>query len=288
MRTMQLVVLLSFLLLADREAAAQATAGVPIPSGTASQDGTPIFVAAPTDAIVLTPSGSTQPGLLSIEPFDGARPVLGAPYRAEAVTTVTQVLADGNRLENERSVMVARDGRGRTRREHQAIFLGAVVAERQAPLVTIADPATGTHLTLDQERRVALRARTPQFTEISAGTLSGAITLSYPAARAGVRVDWPVVETQLGEKQLEGVRATGTLTTLTIPAGHIGNQFPLDIVSERWYSPDLRVLVMSRRSDPRVGETVYRLTNISLGEPPPSLFEVPPGFRIEEVGGAPR
>ena len=86
---------------------------------------------------------------------------------------------------------------------------------------------------------------------------------------------------QLGEKVIEGVRVIGTLTTTTIPAERIGNQFPIEIVSERWFSPELKVVIMSRRSDPRFGDTVYRLINIDRSEPPPSLFEIPAGFRIE-------
>jgi hypothetical protein len=50
-------------------------------------------------------------------------------------------------------------------------------------------------------------------------------------------------------------------TTITIPAGEIGNERAIEIVSERWYSPELQLVVMTRHSDPRTGETVYRLTN---------------------------
>jgi hypothetical protein len=73
----------------------------------------------------------------------------------------------------------------------------------------------------------------------------------------------------------------GTRTTTTIPAGEIGNQAPIHIVSERWYSPELRVVVASRRSDPRFGETNYRLENLVRSEPPAELFQVPGDFTIE-------
>ena len=271
-------------------------------------------------------SGPVAQGLLSVEPFEGARPVLDAPYTADAVTTATQLLANGNRIDNEMSAKVARDSRGRTRQEHQALFLGALVAERQAALVTISDPAAGTYITLDQERRVAFRASTRPPVRTRSGSAASA-TPAMPAT-PGIPVMPPMpvppstavtplpggdfnvsvgqgigrrsaiaatqgfavqavppggesVTKQLGEKDIEGVRATGTLTTITIPAERIGNQFPIEIVSERWFSPELQVVVMSRRSDPRFGETVYRLTNIVRAEPPESLFEIPPGFQIE-------
>jgi hypothetical protein len=87
---------------------------------------------------------------------------------------------------------------------------------------------------------------------------------------------------QLGEQNIEGVRAQGTRETRTIPAGRIGNERPIEIVSETWYSPDLQMVVQSRHSDPRAGETVYRLTNVLLTEPDASLFQLPPGVTVTE------
>lgn len=90
------------------------------------------------------------------------------------------------------------------------------------------------------------------------------------------------VKEQLGKQTIEGVEAEGTRTTVTIPAGEIGNERPIEIVSERWYSPELQLVVMSRHSDPRVGETTYKLTNINRSEPAKTLFEVPSGFTVKE------
>jgi hypothetical protein len=90
------------------------------------------------------------------------------------------------------------------------------------------------------------------------------------------------VKEQLGKQIIEGVEAEGTRTTITIPAGEIGNERPIEIVSERWYSPELQLVVMTRHSDPRTGETTYKLTNINRAEPARSLFEVPPGYTVTE------
>jgi len=91
------------------------------------------------------------------------------------------------------------------------------------------------------------------------------------------------VKEQLGKQMIEGVEAEGTRTTVTIPAGEIGNERAIEIVSERWYSPELQLVVMTRHSDPRSGETTYKLTNINRAEPAKSLFEVPPGFTVKEM-----
>ena len=79
-------------------------------------------------------------------------------------------------------------------------------------------------------------------------------------------------------RSIEGVEAEGTRTTVTIPAGEIGNERAIEIVSERWYSPELQLVVMTRHSDPRLGETTYKLTNINRTEPAKTLFEVPAGL----------
>jgi hypothetical protein len=98
------------------------------------------------------------------------------------------------------------------------------------------------------------------------------------------------VTTSLGVKDVGGVKAEGTQTIATIAAGEIGNEKPIQIISEKWYSPELQTVVYSRHSDPRRGETIYRLNNIRRVAQPADLFAVPPGYTIKEptVAIAPR
>ena len=86
----------------------------------------------------------------------------------------------------------------------------------------------------------------------------------------------------LGSQTMEGLLVNGTRTTHTIPTGQIGNDRPLSIVTEVWTSPDLKIIVSSKRSDPRMGDQTFQLTNVSRGEPDASLFSVPPDFKIIE------
>ena len=99
-------------------------------------------------------------------------------------------------------------------------------------------------------------------------------------AAAPARHGW--VKESLGKQIIEGVEAEGTRSTMTIPANAIGNERPIQVVSEKWYSPELQTVVMSKHSDPRSGETVYRLTNINRSEPAPSLFEIPSDYKVKE------
>lgn len=84
---------------------------------------------------------------------------------------------------------------------------------------------------------------------------------------------------ELGTRDFEGVSAEGTRRITTIPAGAIGNERPIEIVYERWFSKDLGMVVYSKNSDPRFGEQTYKLTNLVRTEPDPSLFVVPQGYK---------
>lgn len=231
-------------------------------------------------------TGPTMPSAgtisLEVDSVDVGKPVLNAPYSAEAVTEVIQILTDGNRIEQRASTIVARDSRGRTRREQYGIVLGALVARGDSPIVTITDPNTGTHLNLKQDAKVAERSQSihgsPPVLSTGVGSAIGAGDAGFVTGESSREVR----TRKLGTKEIEGVRVEGTETTVIIRAGAVGNRSPIQLVSERWYSPELKVVVMSRRIDPRFGETRFHLTNIVRGEPPAHLFEVPSDFRIED------
>jgi hypothetical protein len=230
-------------------------------------------------------------GVVAVEPFDGGRPVTGAPYSAVAVTDVTQTLADGNRIEHRTVVGVFRDSEGRVRREQPSLPLGGLIAQPGTPIVTITDPVSGAHVMLDRERKAAFRTVVPgdmTFEQpIAVGGAVGVAGIRGGIARAEAVAPPNVRTERLGEQQIEGVRAEGTRTTMTIPAGSVGNQLPIEVVSERWYSPELQVVVMTRRADPRFGETVYRLTEIVRAEPPAELFQVPADFTTDAPRATP-
>jgi hypothetical protein len=96
----------------------------------------------------------------------------------------------------------------------------------------------------------------------------------------------PVIES-LGQQLIEGVLCEGRRATSIIPAEQVGNELPITIVNEQWYSPELQVYVLTRQSDPRAGETIYRLTNINRGEPGRELFEVPADYTLKDGAALP-
>ncbi len=122
----------------------------------------------------------------------------------------------------------------------------------------------------------------------TAGAMAGVAVASMPAMPiSGLRIarnpgqDGPGED--LGEKNFEGVIAKGTKHVMKIAAGAIGNERELQVITETWFSDQLKEPVYTRHSDPRFGETITKLTNIKLGEPPASLFDVPADYKIESM-----
>jgi hypothetical protein len=239
--------------------------------------------------------------VLAAEPLDVGEPVTGAPYSAEIVTEILQPLADGNRIERRTRSAVARDGEGRVRREQALAAIGPILPQGDVQIVTINDPVAKVHFSLDAARKVAIQSpmmftQRLEWTAASAASAatvtSGTTTVSSGAATIQMRRLQAVGAAQaqdarteqLGTRDIEGVKVEGTRTTITIPTGAIGNVAPIEIVSERWYSAELRTVLSSRRSDPRFGETTYRLENIVRAEPSPELFQVPPDYTVEKGG----
>jgi hypothetical protein len=198
------------------------------------------------------------------------RVVRNAPYAAEAVTEITQTLADGNRIHQVSVSRVYRDGEGRTRTEQSLSGLSAIAPNSNLPkVIFLQDPVAGSSYALDTTRKTATKSEWQR-----AGRGRGA---AWTSPRPGAP---SVKEESLGRQTMEGLPADGTRSTTVIPAGQVGNEQPIPIVTERWYSSDLQVYLSIRHSDPRSGETVTRLTNLTRGEPAHSLFEVPADFRV--------
>jgi hypothetical protein len=242
----------------------------------------------------------------------GGAVVTASPYSAVAVTENVQTLADGNRIVQNHSEKLYRDGQGRERSE-TGDGVEAVISDPVTKTTTTLNSRTKTatqrpagffNLQLRNapvqaavEAQAALAAQLAalqaqrEASIAAAGGRGGApATAATPApgGRGGGRGRGPApaggnqnttTET-LTPQNIEGVYATGTRTTLTIPAGQIGNEKAILVVDEVWFSPDLKINVLTKHSDPRMGENVYRLTNISRAEPDPTLFQVPAGYTM--------
>jgi hypothetical protein len=265
-------------------------------AGAAMAQETPPPPPAPEGPMPMWNTAPGEPGIafFRTEMMGLRQPVKGAPYTATAVTESTQVLADGNRIVNKSSGLVARDGEGRIRNEEAVHRIGPL-AVKGPNVIFIHDPVAQTDYVLNPSTQVA-RVLKPhegmRFERRQAREMRRKMRrdMRERGAQAGTDGEGPlkgqIKRESLGTQEIEGVTAEGTRITRTIPAGAIGNEKPIEITVETWRSPDLHVLVLSKRSDPRFGETVYKLTDIKRGEPDASLFQVPSDYKTEK--GAPR
>ena len=207
------------------------------------------------------------------ELFSAGKVVTGAPYSAQAITEHTQVLADGNTIHTTTTANVYRDSQGRTRREQELGAIGPWAAEGGPhKMIAISDPVARAIYMLNPKNQVARQMPFP--------ARAGAFRHAQRAERT--KAENPNVTTEsLGAQVINGVTAEGTRTTRTIPAGQMGNQEPLVITMERWYSPELQTDVVRKETNPQFGETRFQLTNIVRAEPQASLFQVPSNYTLK-------
>ena len=245
-------------------------------------------------AVVGPPGGVAGAGVfLSTEMPGSVKVVTGAPYTATVSTEMTQVLGDGNRIDNKTTATLARDSQGRTRREETMGMVGPWQVNGPK-LVFINDPTSQTNYVLDSNKQTATVLKHVDMGFKTMGGQVGASTSTSAIGEGGFKMviqgkgpggDQPdeAKTESLGTQVMEGVVVEGKRVTRTIPAGQIGNTQPIEITSEVWTSPDLQVVVMSKHSDPRFGETTYQLTGIQRAEPDHSLFEIPPGYTVKNM-----
>lgn len=199
----------------------------------------------------------------------GDKLVKGQPFSAETVIEDTKRLYDGTTVKKERRGAIYRDGEGRTRREQplDVVDRFSISAEdtKRIMLIFINDFPGKSQYSLDLNSKIARRS--PIWSN-----------------------EWPFPEIDgprdaktesLGTQTFDGVSAEGTRTTFEIPVGQIGNTKPLQVITEKWLSPELQVVIMSRHLDPLAGEHIFKLVHIKRGEPSADLFKVPSDFRIE-------
>jgi hypothetical protein len=200
--------------------------------------------------------------------------VKGNPFSADTTTDVVQALADGNHIRRHTISKFYRDSSGRTRREQT---YGSVDPSNPGPhevKVFVDDPvANAAYIFALNDNKEAARKITRSYKF----TLEGDKENNNPPIRnlPALNEARDIVKEYLGQKTIEGVLCTGTKQTITIPAGQIGNDQPIAIVTETWTAPSLGVIVLSSTNDPRYGETTYQLHNIRLVEQPLSLFQPP-------------
>ena len=263
-----------------------------------------------TQGVVATTAGGHINTTAFMSPGFLPPAVTGAPYSGEETQEHTQTLSDGTHITQPmmRRVMY-RDSLGRTRVE-RPLMMGPQRASANAPqaptVIEITDPEAGVQYTLDTQAKIAHRS-TVQSQNLPIAGRAGNFVQMAPASRVAVAtlsggapsptapnvvsgVSGPAFRPQfstekLGTQVIEGVLAEGERTTTTIPEGEQGNDRPIVTSAEIWTSPELKMVVLQKFNDPRSGESILKMSNLSRSEPDASLFQPPPDYTVVEETG---
>jgi hypothetical protein len=275
----------------------------------------------PPDPISVSAGGGAmlaqKGGMISMRVADmETAPVKGAPFCATVTTEHTQPFADGNRIHTTENSTLCRDSEGRTRREATLNLMGAAPQKPASKLITIVDPVAGVRYLLDTENKIAHKATLPPVPpnapsggDVAFPDKGQRVVLYQTAAGAGPAgpvgpamlnstevffkrslqdANEPAPTTEnLGEQTINGIAATGTRMTTTIPSGKVGNDKPITVTSERWYASDLKVAVMTKHDDPWAGELKTEFTSVNTSEPDASLFTVPSDYKVVDDKNGP-
>lgn len=240
-----------------------------------------------------------------------------APYSGVGITEVVNTLADGNRIVHKNTMRYYRDSSGRTRTEYQLAAVGPFTLDETRRVVMINDPVSGKHYVLHEGmKRADIFSNTgpaPDPTEVpmggrtarkvivhdkSPGTPGGPPDVVFFAGPATAAMRLPPgagcapearklpQSVPMGERVIDGIKTVGSSLQFTLAAGEVGNEQPITVRSEQWFSPELRVVISSTHRDPLAGDTTYRLEQIRRAEPDSSLFAVPADYTKTELPSA--
>jgi hypothetical protein len=218
--------------------------------------------------------------------FPTVQPIKAAPFSGSYAAESKQVLTDGTTIATTQNGKVARDGEGRTYCE-TTTTRGPSSGSRSFTLINIQDPVSGTQIALLQGTHTARKYERTQPMTADSGTVeANSITAGATTARLRAplaKSTSPGVQKEdLGVESIEGIPVRHYRETQTVPVGDVGNDRELTIVSEFWYSKELRLNLKSTRTDPRSDEETIALSDISRAEPPLAMFEVPADYTVVE------
>ncbi len=199
----------------------------------------------------------------------GDKVVKNAPFSAETMREESKRLFDGNIVKNTSKGLIYRDGEGRIRQEQPFERIGGfpVTSADSQPikLIQIIDFAAGNSFSLNTSSKSYFKIPYLQRSPLT------------PREEENAKKE------SLGKQTIEGIAAEGTRTTIEIRTGEIGNDKPIYVVTEKWFSPELQMIILSKHTDPFIGEVTFRLINIKIGEPAPALFKVPEDYKFFDV-----
>lgn len=208
--------------------------------------------------------------------------VPGLPFSAKAELETVNQLQNGTLITHKTYNLIARDGQGRTHNEARNWMDPATGAEPRLTRIELYDPATRLRTNLYPLAKIVR-----QWPLGTPGPVAAPSPQSAPAKPEASREE-------IGSDTIEGFPVRGVRVSQTYPAGSLGNNRPITVVTESWYSQELRINLLTKRSDPRYGEQTVRVTELARQEPDAAMFAIPDEYKLlketvqqSQTGGGP-
>jgi hypothetical protein len=236
--------------------------------------------------MVLHGDGAQSMGAIRLEigGFDDRDNAKGIPLTADIVTTHVQYLSDGNKISNEETSHFYRDSEGRTRRENKLMLPGH--STDTPTMIMINDPVAHTRFVLNKVHKSADQVVVEDGPpDANVMYMKKRRDEQVVTGKDSSKETQPENKEDLGTQSIEGVTAHGTRTSHVIPAGKIGNEKPITVTTESWFSDEVGLEVLRVHKDPWSGEVTTKVTNIRRGEPEASLFVAPADYKVEKMEG---
>jgi hypothetical protein len=265
---------------------------IPLPDAPTNRPSASVLPQAPEPAIASLIS-------VLIPNISAREPVTGLPFSATATIVSEQTLADGTTIRNSADVLLWRDAEGKMRADCKWNSSGSAP---QNHIVIVSDPSAGTLMSWSagkqiQLSNIATMIHLPDLKMAPAisrpellppGTPASSQNTSAPArtlhdlTASGVSGTNARTET-LPHDTIAGLDVEGTRTTQAIPVGALGNDREIDIASEVWTSPELKIAIRQMTNDPRTGKVTFEWNSVDRSDPDPSLFKVPDGYKMLDM-----
>lgn len=201
-------------------------------------------------------------------------PKMHAPFSLTLHTEWVKTLSDGNTITLMNQRHIYRDSQGRIFQERVVLV---PKTGKYVPYVTTlqyADPnAHAVFNCFQNNRHQCVRLPYDATTEMNYQPVSPKPGPLPDGMGNGEHED-------LGKQTIESVETVGTRDRVTYNPGVFGNDAPMTVEHESWYSPHLGINLLSIRTDPRLGKQTFRATDISTAEPDPTLFQLPKGYKV--------
>lgn len=197
-------------------------------------------------------------------------PIAKLPFTAKVELEMANQLADGTLIVHKTYNIIARDELGRTHNERRKWMDTATGAEPQILSIELYDPRSKTRTSIFAETKFVR-----YWTQTVGPNASD-------AAANNSKSTPEITRENLGPDTIEGLAVRGTRVNQTYAAGTLDNDRPLTIATESWYSDELKINLLTKRTDPRYGVQTVRVTELRREEPDASMFAVPQDYRVAD------